>query len=47
MDAPKRAVWNTHEAVSLEGNDEGWKHRDAQPLPYVRANAEKKREEKN
>ena len=44
MDAPKRAVWNAHVAVSLQENDEVRKHRDAQPLPYVRANAEKKRE---
>lgn len=33
-------------AVSLQENNEGWKHRDDQPLPYVRANAEKKREKK-
>ena len=42
----KRAVWNAHVAVSLQENDEVRKHRDAQPLPYVRANAEKKREKK-
>ena len=43
---PKRAVWNAHVAVSLRENDEVRKHRDAQPLPDVRANAEKKREKK-
>ena len=42
----KRAVWNAHVAVSLRENDEVGKHRDDQPLPDVRANAEKKREKK-
>ena len=27
-DAPKRAVWNGQVAVSLQENDEVWKHRD-------------------
>lgn len=27
-DAPKRAVWNGQIAVSLQENDEVWKHRD-------------------
>jgi hypothetical protein len=27
-DAPKRAVWNGQVAVSLQENDEVWKHRE-------------------